>query len=99
MQSYNPYDGQSYLPTPHVRKWSGGIPGINNFLFSLIVSSVPKFLLFFFLGLHLWHMEVPGLGVEMQLELPACATASATLDLCCSLWKCWILNPLSQARD
>ena len=22
---------------------------------------------FFLLGLHLWHMEVPGLGVELEL--------------------------------
>ena len=27
-----------------------------------------------FLGLHLWHMEVPRLGVKMQLQLPARTT-------------------------
>ena len=26
---------------------------------------------FFFLGLHLWHMEVPKLGVELELQLLA----------------------------
>ena len=33
------------------------------------------FFLFFFLRLHLWHMEVPRLGVEPELQLPATATA------------------------
>ena len=31
---------------------------------------------FFFLGLHLWHMQVPRLGVE--LETPSLGTATAT---------------------
>ena len=51
-------------------------------------------------------MEVPRLGVELQLQLPAYAAATATPDLeiyignvCCSLWHCWTLNPLSEARD
>jgi len=34
----------------------------------------------FFLGLHLWHMEVPRLGVKLELQLPAYTTATATLD-------------------
>ena len=50
-------------------------------------------------------MEVPRLGVELELELPAYATATATLDprhicdLRQSLRQCWILNPLKEARD
>ena len=50
-------------------------------------------------------MVVPRLGVELELQLPAYATATATPDLSCvcnlhhSLWQCWILNPLSKARD
>ena len=36
------------------------------------------FLFFVFLGLHPWHMEVPWLGVESELQLPAHATATAT---------------------
>ena len=58
---------------------------------------------FFFLGPHLRHMEVPGLGVES--ELPAYAPVTATWDLSwvCDLHhssrQCWILNPLSEARD
>ena len=58
-----------------------------------------------FLGLHLQHMEVLRLGVKSELQLPAYTTATATRDLSrfCNLyhsfWQCWILNPLSGARD
>ena len=31
-----------------------------------------------FLGLPLWHMEVPRLEVESELQVPATATATAT---------------------
>ena len=48
-------------------------------------------------------MEVPRLGTKSELQLPATATAtwdpSCVCDLCCSLPKRWILNPLSEARD
>ena len=50
-------------------------------------------------------MEVPGLGVESELQLLAYTTATATpdpsriFDLHQSSWQCWILNPLSEARD
>ena len=63
------------------------------------------FVFFFFLGPHSWQMEVPRLGVESKLHLLAYATATATWDLSrvCHLhqssWQCWILNPLSEARD
>ena len=59
---------------------------------------------FFFLGPHLWHMEVPGLGVELELQLPAYTTVTATpdpshiCDLQHSSWQRWVLNPLSEAR-
>ena len=62
-------------------------------------------LVFVFLGLHLWHMEVPRLGVESELQLPAYTAATATPDLSlifhlyCSLWQHWILNLLSEATD
>ena len=40
-----------------------------------------KHLIFFsFLGVHLWHMEVPRLGVKSELQLPAYAIATATQD-------------------
>ena len=38
------------------------------------------FILIVFLGLHLWHMEVPRLGVKLEL---ADTIAIATLDLSC----------------
>ena len=50
-------------------------------------------------------MKVPRLGVELELQLLAYATATATLDLncihdlCCILQQCQILNQLSEARD
>ena len=66
-----------------------------------------SFFLFFFLFLepHPWYMEVPRLGVELELQLLACATATAMPDpsRICDLnhrsQQCQIPNPLSQARD
>ena len=63
--------------------------------------------LFFFhvLGLYLWHMEIPRLGVESELQLPFYATATAMQDPShiCDLYhssqQCWIPNPLSEAGD
>ena len=51
---------------------------------------------------YLWHMELPRLGVKLELWLPAYATATATRDpsdLHHSSWKRQILNPLREARD
>ena len=59
---------------------------------------------FFFLGLHLLHMEIPRLGVESELQLLAYTTATATPDQShvCDLYHSsqqhQILNPLSEAR-
>ena len=62
----------------------------------------------FFLGgrlLYLWHMEVPGLGVELELQLLAHTAATATPDLShicdlpCSSQQHQLLNPLSGARN
>ena len=58
-----------------------------------------------FLGPHLWHMEVPRLGVELELLLPAYTTATAM-----PAWSCLcnlhrssqqhrVLDPLSGSRD
>ena len=61
--------------------------------------------LFVFLGLYLRHMEVPRLGVKLDLQLPVYTTATATRDLShiCDLHHSsqqhWIPNPLSEARD
>ena len=54
--------------------------------------------LFAFIGLYLQHMEVPRLGVELELQLPAYATAIATEDpsssICNLHQQCPILKPL-----
>ena len=69
------------------------------------------FFFFFFFGLfvflepHLQHMEVPRLGVKLELQLLAYTTATATWDPShiCNLYHSsrqrQILNPLSEARD
>ena len=51
------------------------------------------------------HMEVPRLGVQSELQLLACATATARSDPS-YVWdlhprsrQCQILNPLSKAKD
>ena len=52
--------------------------------------------------LHPWHMVVPKLGVESELQLPANTTAMATQDvnnLRHSSRQHQILNPLSKAKD
>ena len=60
---------------------------------------------FYFLWPHLRHMEVPRLGVQLELQLLALATFTATLGaspichLHCILWQCQILNLLSETRD
>ena len=51
------------------------------------------------------HMEVSGIGAELDLQLLVYVTGTATPDLTCicdlgcSLWQCQTLNPLSEARD
>ena len=70
--------------------------------FCLFVCLVLSFVI---LGPHPWHMEVPRLGVESELQLLASTTDTATWDLSCvsdlrhSSWQRRILNPLSEARD
>ena len=60
---------------------------------------------FVFLGPHPRHMEVPRLGVKVELQPPAYTTATATPDLSCvcdlhhSSQQRQILNPLSEARE
>jgi len=73
---------------------------------SVFLFFVFCFLFFFvFLGPHPRHMEVPRLGVELELLLPAYARATAMPDPSCvcnlhhSSWQRQILNPLSEARD
>ena len=77
---------------------------------TLVRSDQVKFSHFFclfvcFLGLHPWHMVVPRLGVESELQLPACATDIATPDpsYICNLHHSsgqrQTPDPLSKARD
>ena len=48
------------------------------------------FVCFCFLGLNMRHMEVPGLGVKLELQLQACTIATAMPDLShtCDLHHC-----------
>ena len=79
----------------------------SNFKIDFGVSWFYFIYLFIFLGLHPWHMEVPRLGIELELQLPAYTTSTATatpdLSRICDLhhrsWQCQILNPLREARD
>ena len=76
------------------------------------VNLLPPPLFFFFLffwlfRMHLWHMEVPTLEGEKDLQLLAYTTATATAPLdtrrICNLhsssWQRRMLNLLSGARD
>ena len=55
--------------------------------------------------MHARQMEVPRLGVELELQLPAYITATATQNPSCvcnlhqSSWQHQILDPLIEARD
>ena len=78
---------------------------INSIILFIYLFTYLFIYLFIFLGPHSWHMEVPRLGVESELQLPAYATATAMWDLSCicnqhhSSRPCCILKPLSKARD
>ena len=79
---------------------------ISQFASQFVWALGPTFFFFLpFLGLHLHHMEVPRLGFESELQLPAYATATATrdpshiCDLCHSLQQHQNPNPFNEARD
>ena len=71
----------------------------------MLLIMVFSFFFLFFLGPNMQYMEVPRLGIELELQLLAYTTATAMpdmnhiCDLCCSLWQYQILNPLREARD
>ena len=72
----------------------------------LRVGTMFCFCFVFLLGPHMQHMELPRLGVELELQLPAYTTATATRDRSCvcelhhsSQQQRRILNPPSEARD
>ena len=51
-------------------------------LYCLYISTIGfLFFIFVFSGPHLWHMEVPRLGSELELQLLAYTTATAMQDL------------------
>ena len=79
------------------------LPDRRIFFYLFVSSSVLFLLLFCFLGRHLGHMEVPKLGVELELQLPAYATAARDLSHICDLHHSSgqrrILNRLSKGRD
>ena len=60
-----------------------------NLLAILIIFISTVSFLSFFLGPHLRHMEVPRLGVQLELQLPGSPQPQQR----------WILNPLREARD
>ena len=72
-------------------------------LFVCLFVSFFKF--FYFVRPHLWHMEVPRLRVQLELQLLAYTRATAMQDpshvfhLHHRSWQRRILNPLSEARD
>ena len=76
----------------------GDVPVFNSIGFFL--SPPPLFL-----GSSLQQMEVPRLGVELELQLLSYTIAIAKQDPSCvcdlphSSQQCWILNPLSEATD
>ena len=73
--------------------------------YTFLIFILYIFLSFGFSGPYPWHMEVPRLGVESELQLPVYTTDTATWDLnhVCNLhhstWQHGILNPLSKASD
>ena len=86
------------------QRWCGYGCGVGHSGSFDLTPSLETSFFFVILGLHLWHMKVPRLGVQSELQLPAFATATATADLsACDLHhrarQRWILNPLSEARD
>ena len=72
---------------------------------SFIHSTFFFFFFFCFLGPLQQHMEIPRLGLQLELQLLAYATAAGTSDpshVCNrhhGSWQCRIINPLSKARD
>ena len=69
------------------------------------MDSLALIFFFHFLQLHLWHLEVPWLGVESEMKLQAYVRATAAwdpshiFDLSHSLQQRQILNPVTEVRD
>ena len=87
-----------WLKKTHKKQWSKLMSS-----FALHILFCYLFICLFILsGWYLLHMEVPRLGVGLELQLLAYTRVTAMLDLSCiynlhcSLWQCQILNPLSE---
>ena len=87
---------QPHCPHHHVFKWKCTLCDMPLWVF---------FCLLVCFGPYPWHIEVPRLGVKLELQLPAYTTATAApdLSLVCDLHRSSqqrrILNPLREARD
>ena len=97
------YD-KKVLPLPYI-VFLASTGAHEDFHFSILYNPFLLFLIFknfFFLEPHLWHIDVPRLGVESELQLPASTKATATQTLSCvcdlqhSSRQRRILNPSSQ---
>ena len=66
------------LNIPHVNI----LPNLHSYsgLIQSLSFHVSIYLFFCFIGPHLWHTEVPRLGGESELQLPAYTTAIAMRD-------------------
>ena len=92
-----------------LRFWWFIIPQLGDSFLYLLDCALPLdiggffclFCFFVFVGLHPRYVEVPRLGVKSELQLPATAIwdLSHVCDLHHSSRQCWLLNPLSEARD
>ena len=80
----------------------------NHLLCKITYTSSTVDVLFFFgfpvfIGLNSQHMEVPRLGLQLELRLPASTTATSVQSHICNLHHSSqerrILNPLCEARD
>ena len=95
----NPCRGSSLI-------WLTNLPESPNHYHSKGRITIIIFVCFcFFFRAHPWHMEVPKLGVELELHLLGYTTATATWDpssicnLHFSSQQHWVFNPLIQDRD
>ena len=82
----------------------------NSYFFKLCIYTkqgvpiVEQYMYCFFM-VALWYMEIPRIGVELELQMPAYATVTATRDPSCisnlyhSSQQCWIPDPLNKAMD
>ena len=97
--------GQGWNPQPHGSQSDSLTTAPQWELLAWLLFTDFYIFIFCFLEPHSWHMEVPSLGVILELQLPAYTTATAMPDLSCICdlhhrsQQRWILNPLSKARN